>query len=985
MARNNRADTVKTSVTGQNGAILPIFAATIFTSATILFLVQPMVGKILLPYLGGTPAVWNTCMLFFQALLLAGYAYSHWSTSRLSPQTQVKLHLVVLGLALVVLFLLRFDIDPLAKGILPPPTERNPIPWLLSVLLVAAGLPFFAVSTSAPLIQRWFSKTPHPQAQDPYFLYAASNLGSMIALVGYPFLVEPNLTLEAQRWVWLAGFTLLSVLTALCGFTMLRFAKNEATEGTTVVESSPETATGDLTWAQRLRWVMLAAVPSSLMLGATTYMTTDIAAIPLLWIPPLALYLLSFILVFSRMPSFVVSFFNYLLPLTAMLLIFMLVTGIRPPNIILSIGVHLLVLFVAAMACHGLLARERPAPKHLTEFYLWMSAGGVLGGIFNGLIAPLSFYGLAEYPIALLAACALCSATGAQVAETVGTRRAEWALAALSLAGSLILFWLRSLDVEIPSYSIWSEYYLFGAVVAGILAWLVAAYLAGQLQFSTMMDLMLPLCIGVLVLALLTGTYSDMLFSSLKSKVADRFGLSFSQVQSVLALGVPLIICFTFLDRPFRLAMGAGAVILASTLYQSHDTGMVTQRRGFFGVLQVENRREDGMVARRLEHGTTLHGMQFMEGGWMDEPLTYYHRSGPIGQIVSQCFSGKVKDTGPEGKPIERLPRLGVIGLGTGSMAAYAQPDQEMTFFDIDPMVRSFSFDGNNLYFAYVASAKNRGAKMDIRMGDARIRMAQEPDGRYDLIVVDAFSSDAIPVHLITLEALRIYITKLTPQGIVAFHVSNRYLDLVPVLANLAEKEGLEIRYNSDNRENWSGKTASSWVALSKSKQAMAPLDSEKMLPTMVKDIHLGLLGLPSFASLTPGTGRGLAYSQDALRNRVGEEEEVKSQLAELGKPEVKTPEFKAKENAILDKRVRELLASTKDEDIRLMALVQSRFLENPDVLAQPGGGFSAMALMLSGVTKNAKAPAPWVTPETKKSVGLWTDDYSNLLATWNR
>jgi len=986
MAKNTRnSSSPAISSPTENGTILPIFAATIFTSATILFLVQPMVGKILLPYLGGTPAVWNTCMLFFQALLLAGYSYSHWSTSRLSPQMQVKVHMAVLGLALLVLLLFRFDIEPLAKGILPPPTERNPIAWLLAVLLVAAGLPFFAVSTSAPLIQRWFSKTPHPQAQDPYFLYAASNLGSMLALVGYPFVVEPNLTLEMQRWVWLAGFTLLAVLTITCGYTMLRFAASNDESLAVENQATPDTETPELTWGQRLRWVMLAAVPSSLMLGATTYMTTDIAAIPLLWIPPLALYLLSFILVFSRMPSFVVSAFNILLPLTAMLLIFMLVTGIRPPNILLSIGVHLLVLFVAAMACHGLLARERPAPKYLTEFYLWMSAGGVLGGIFNGLVAPLAFYGLAEYPIALLAACALCSATGTQVAETAGTRRAEWGLVLLSLIGSLILFWLRSLDVEIPSYSIWSEYYLFGAVVAGILAWLVVSHLSGQLQFATMMDMMLPLCIGVLVLGLLTGTFSDMLFTSLKTKIADKFGLSFSQVQSILALGVPLIICFTFVDRPVRLALGAGAVILASTLYHSHDSGMITQRRGFFGVLQVESRMEDGMAARRLEHGTTLHGMQFMESGWMDEPLTYYHRSGPIGQIVKQCFDGKVKDTGADGKPIERLPRLGVIGLGTGSMAAYAKPDQEMTFFDIDPMVRSFSFDGANLYFGYVASAKKRGAKLDIRMGDARIRMANEPDGHYDLIVVDAFSSDAIPVHLITLEALRIYINKLTPQGIVAFHVSNRYLDLVPVLANLAKNENLEIRYNSDNRENWSGKTASSWVALSKSKEAMAPLDSEKMLPEMVKNIHLGLLGLPSFASLTPGTGRGLAYSQDALRNQASGEEEVKAQIAELGKPEVKTPEFKAKENAILDKRVQEILVSDKNDDIRLMAIVQSRFLENPDVMAQPGGGFSAMALMLAGVTQKAGAPAPWTTPETKPSVGLWTDDYSNLLATWNR
>lgn len=971
----------------ENGSILPIFAATIFTSATILFLVQPMVGKILLPYLGGTPAVWNTCMLFFQALLLAGYAYSHLSTSRLAPATQVKVHLCVLALALVVLVALRFDIEPLAKNFLPPPTETNPIPWLLTVLLLAAGLPFFAVSTSAPLIQRWFSKTPHPQAKDPYFLYAASNLGSMIALVGYPFVVEPNLPLDYQRWVWLAGFVLLSGLTALCGFTMLKFCHQDATSGLKAKEIAPEEKVEPLGWGQRLRWVMLAAVPSSLMLGATTYMTTDIAAIPLLWIPPLALYLLSFILVFSRMPTSIVSFFNLLLPLTAMLLIFMLVTGIRPHSILWSISIHLTVLFVAAMACHGLLARERPAPAHLTEFYLWMSAGGVLGGIFNGLIAPSAFYGLAEYPIALLAACALCSATGGSVTETKGTRRAEWGLAGLSLIGSLILFWLRSMDVETPPYPVWSEYYLFGAVFGGIIAWLVASYLGGQLKFATMMDLLLPLCIGILVLALLTGTYSDMLFASLKSKVADKLGLSFSQVQAVLALGVPLIICFTFVDRPFRLALGAGAVILASTLYNAHDSGMVTQRRGFFGVLQVENRREDGMVARRLEHGTTLHGMQFLEEGWVDEPLTYYHKSGPIGQIVQRCFNGKVADTDAAGKAVERLPRLGVIGLGTGSMAAYAKPGQEMNFFDIDPMVRAFSFDGANRYFAFVASAKNRGAKMDIRMGDARIRMTQEPDNFYDLIVVDAFSSDAIPVHLITLEALQIYVKKLTPKGIVAFHVSNRYLDLVPVLANLAEKENLAIRYNSDNRESWSGKTASSWVALSRSEDAMAPLDSKSMLPEMVSDFHLGLLALPSFASMTPGTGRGLAYSLDALRSQARREEKVQQELEKLEKPtdDAKIGEYRAKENAILDKRVAEIVESKDKDYIALVDMIQRKFLENPDVMAQPSGGFSSAALLISGAMKTAKGPSPWIKPNPNPSVGIWTDDYSNLIATWNK
>lgn len=930
---------------------LLLFVMTIFTSATILFLVQPLVGKILLPFLGGTPAVWNTCMVFFQGLLLGGYFYSHMITTRLPLRSQVLVHLVVLAVAAAVLLLLRFDIEPLTRTIswLEPPTESNPIPWLLTVLLIAAGPPFFAVSTSAPLIQRWFSRTGHPQAADPYFLYAASNLGSMLALVGYPFVVEPTLALESQRWLWVAGFISLVVLTALCGFLALRVNTEPSGEE---ISHTPE-VTEPLTWARRLRWILLAAVPSSLMLGATTYMTTDIAAIPLLWIPPLALYLLSFIFVFGRMNPYISYGFLAALPLACMLLVFMIITEIRPGNILLSVGIHLAVLFIVSMVCHGELAKDRPEPAHLTEFYLYMSLGGVVGGLFNGLIAPLAFFSLAEYPIALLVACALCPPLGREAEDTPSTRAAEWGLAGLALFGSLMLFILRGQDQDV-AYRTWSHHYLVGALVAGLIAWLVTAHLSGQLSYRGLMDCLLPLSMGVLVLALLLGTYSDVLFAPLK-RMAATVGLSFPQVQAILAIGVPLVICYTFVDRSQRLALGTGAVLLAATINAMGEDASLMQRRGFFGVLQVENRRESDGRFRRLLHGTTLHGKQFLDDSLADVPLTYYHRSGPIGQVMTSCLGNGYASTQP--KPQGPLPKVAVIGLGTGTMACYAQKGQDLVFFDIDPLVRQISFDGKERYFSFVEDAKRRGANVELRMGDARIRMAKEPDGSYDLIAVDAFSSDAIPVHLITLEALRIFVSKLKDKGIVAFHVSNRYLDLVPVLANLAEKEDLRILFNSDSSENWPGKTASTWVALSRSQESLAPLLSSRMGPGQVMEMYQGLMALPSFASTTPGTGRGIAYAFDKLSLDMN----------------------------FSEANIRKMVESPKEDEANLLRRIRSLYLEPADVLASPAGGVGAAGLMLQRVIPMCRGASPWRMPEPDPKVGLWTDDYSNLIAVWNR
>src|SRR5216683_2110976 len=378
-----------------------LFALTLFTSAALLFLIEPMIAKMILPRFGGTPAVWITCMVFFQAALLAGYGYAHLATKWLGLRRQAGLHVLWLLLPAVSLPI------GVAAG-WSPRGEEDPTWLLLGLLIVSIGLPFFVVATSAPLLQKWFAGTGHPAGRDPYFLYAASNLGSMLALLSYPVLVEPNLTLPIQGKIWAACYGLLALLTLACiWFVYKSPSANGASEK---IAEEINTNWGhleyEMSWPRRLRWIALAFVPSSLMLALTTYQSTDIAPIPLIWVIPLAIYLLSFILVFSRLPSWIHTGFRWALPVMVLVLLFMMLSGIHP-SYVRMIPFHLAVFFVAAMACHGELARTRPSPTHLTEFYLWMSFGGVLGGLFNALVAPNVFQSVQEYPLAMVLACML--------------------------------------------------------------------------------------------------------------------------------------------------------------------------------------------------------------------------------------------------------------------------------------------------------------------------------------------------------------------------------------------------------------------------------------------------------------------------------------------------------------------------------------------------------------------------------------------------
>ncbi len=739
-----------------------LFAITLFVSAALLFCVQPMIAKMVLPVLGGTPAVWNTCMVFFQTVLLAGYVWSHLVSVWLSTRLQLVVH-AVLVLVPLLLLMLPFEFRPDAMESVP--RQDNPIPWLIALLVMTVGLPFFVLSTTAPLLQKWFAATGHAAGRDPYFLYAASNLGSMLALLSYPFLIEPELTLVQQRGIWALGYGLLVLLILACGAVLWRrpaaipisesvagltgaertawVARPErsegrgealATEATLVEDSGPATTPGrtsemSLTIGRRLRWLALAFVPSSLMLGVTTYLTTDIAPIPLLWVIPLALYLLTFILVFSRRMIVSHSLMLRLLPVLALIMTVLLFAEDMRPPIWLLIPLHLLTFFVAAMVCHGQLAKDRPSTTHLTEFYLWLALGGVLGGLFNAIIAPLVFRQVAEYPLALVLACLLR-----------------------------------------PRSRHGNE--------GGRLRWL---------------DLALPLGVGGLTTIIVL--------------TLQGIGMKPGQLSVSLMAGIPAVFCFTLVERPVRFALGLGAVLLAGVFYAGSQGQTIHIERDFFGVVRVTQDSQKRFY--QLVHGKTIHGRQSLGPEHRREPLAYFHRSGPMGRIF-EVFN----PSHPEG-------RVGVVGLGAGSLAAYAQPKQNWKFYEIDPAVDRIAHD----YFTFLEDCL--AGEPEVVLGDARLRLQDEPDDYFDILFLDAFSSDAVPVHLLTREALQRYTSKVKNSGFLCFNVSNRYVNLPPVLANLAEDADLNCIFREDLGsalgEKEQGKEPSQWILMAHRQTDLTP------------------------------------------------------------------------------------------------------------------------------------------------------------------
>jgi spermidine synthase len=694
-----------------------LYGVAIFVSAALLFTVQPMVAKMILPYLGGSSAVWSTALFFFQSVLLLGYLYAHLTSSWLGIRRQSVLHLVI---ALVSLLLLPISIpeDWLSRP------NIVPVLLVLSVLCVSAGGPFFVLSASSPLLQRWFAGTADAGAKDPYFLYAASNAGSLAGLIAYPLLLEPNLSIPDQSRVWSQGYIGLLVLTVACSFAVWRSLTRESRRSVL----SNTAGADDVTMGRRMRWLAWSFAPSSLLLGVTSYLTTDIASVPLFWILPLALYLLSFVFAFQRSSwaahPFVVRRQGFLL-LAAAITVFAKATN--PAWILLPL--HLVAFFVTALVCHGQLANDRPDPKYLTEYFLLISCGGVLGGVFNALLAPVLFNDVVEYPLAMVVAALM------------------------------------------RPYLVFTQ--------SGRRRWL---------------DLVLPLLVGVsvagLVYLLRTSTV-----------LPERFA-------HVLILGFPAVVVLSFAYRPIRFGLGILALMAGLSGYHEQYGRALYAERSFFGVYRVVLDKDQKRHV--IFHGTTAHGSQSVDPFRRLESISYYHRTGPAGQVFTV-----LSQSGYEG-------RVALIGLGAGSLACYGKAGQEFVFYELDPVVERIA--RNPRLFTYLRDCP---PNVSVTIGDARVSLAKAPDRHYGLIVLDAFSSDAIPIHLLTREALQLYLSKLQAQGLLLFHISNRYFDLPVVLDKLASRLNLAALIQQDvqitEAEQASGKSPSIWVLMAPEKQTLAP------------------------------------------------------------------------------------------------------------------------------------------------------------------
>lgn len=635
-----------------------LHATVIMLSALLLFLVQPLIARLILPWFGGSAAVWATCMLFFQTLLLAGYAYAHGTNARCSPRAQAILHTLLLAAAVASL--------PIAPEERWKPTgAEEPISAILLLLLASVGLPYFLLSATSPLVQAWFARVR--PGENPYRLFAASNLASLVALVGYPFAVEPWLSNREQvsAWSWLfAGFAL------LCAVLAWRSVRGPVA-GRAALAAAPAPAPRAADYAL---WLALSATGSAMLLAVTNHITQNVAAIPLLWLAPLTLYLLTFILAFEGGRAWRIEIgWTFVLVWIAGMA-WLLADASRQFDLALQLGMWLSGLFVACLFCHGELYRSRPHERHLTAFYLTISAGGALGGMMVAVVAPLAFDAYYELGIALIA----------------------------------------------------------------------VAFLA-----------------------------------------AVRFAAlgRFARAASLVAL------------------LGASGCAAYDALRFQRD--VIYSERNFYGVLRVKEYGTPGAPdhQRRLLHGVIMHGEQYMDPSRRHQPTTYYQASSGIGAAIAARAKGP---------PM----RVGVVGLGAGTLAAWGRKGDVYRFYDINPKVLEVA----RTHFAYLAESD---ARIELALGDARLVLEREPPQQFDILAVDAFSSDAIPVHLITKEALAVYLRHVKPDGIVAFHVSNRFLDLVPVVARIARENGAHAVVVYDIAEEGSDKTQTDWVLVSRDAGAL--------------------------------------------------------------------------------------------------------------------------------------------------------------------
>lgn len=698
-----------------------ILSVTVGISATLLFWIQPLFSKMVLPRLGGTSSVWNTCLFFYQAVLFFGYLYAFLLHRNLSLTGQTRLHRILLLISILFLPV----IIPEDWRVL---TIENPIPELLLLLFYVLGLPFFLLSATAPLLQQWLSRTDHPDARDPYFLYSASNMGSLGILFLFPFLLEPFLSISTQSRLWAAGYVLFIAFLWIATSILRNRKPVEQQEA----DYSTLQIIPDSTPAQRLHWLILSLVPCSYLYGVTQYISTEIAVVPIFWILPLALYLLTFVLVFARR-TFLPH--RLMLRMQPFLILPVVLSFIWNPAELfwLVYPLHLLAFFVTAMVCHGELVRRRPHPQHLSEFYLWLSLGGVLGGACNALIAPSLFNMLWEYPLIIIAACCL----------------------------------RPLLQQENPLR-------------------------------ERMYDLLYPAIIALL----LPG-------------VVFYLEHSGGSTGDLLARAVVLGVCglaLLFRKRPLRFGFTIGVLVILGILHLSGERNMIYQERSFYGMHRVETENE-GMY-HLLIHGSTTHGVQNRQPGMEGEPLAYFSRRGPLGELMQELY------------PAEQRKRMAVVGLGAGAISCYAHAGDVIHFYEIDPVVCEIA--SNPELFSYL---RHCPAELAIIPGDARISLYQQETEAYDVIIQDAFSSDAIPVHLLTMEAMQTYLSRLKPEGILLFNITNRYVDMKPVLAALARHLNLAGLHKSDTAlvsELYARKIfPSEWIVLSPDEEKIQVLQTK--------------------------------------------------------------------------------------------------------------------------------------------------------------
>lgn len=691
----------------------------VFLSAGLVFLIQPLFARLLLPEFGGAPSVWNTCTVFFQTTLLLGYCYTWLSTKWLSPKKQIVVHCSLLLLTLaqlpVGLQLLEADV-----------ATTSPALRLLIMLTLSIGGPYFAVSTTTPLLQHWFSSSRHRFASDPYFFYSISNCGSILGLLAYPFVVERLFDLDSQGLTWSIGYGTLVGLTILCGVLTARELRTRVVSspdncsGETLrgeaSSSSPNLAARPMTSLRRLRWVMLALVPSAMMLAVTTRITTDVAAVPLLWVLPLVAYLATYINAFARRPLLQ---FDRLLPILFPALMIAAWMSLAGPDSQLRAVVEIIMFLICGIVLHGELAADRPSTEYLTEYYFWMALGGCLGGTLVGIIAPSVFPSYVEFPLILVLA-----ALTQQECPSVGTGRI---FRAVRIAATVLL------------------------------------------------------C-GSAMIACFFHVWASMLATT-------------SQFVGFAALGV-----FFLMNHSRGFALALALVLIPPALLP--DINSLARKRTFFGVHEVtyEEDTKKGLRVHMLVHGTTIHGKQFITPVELQKiPRTYYVPTGPIGEALT--LAGAEKSS----------RKVALIGLGSGALMTYSKKGDEFDFFEIDPAVRDIAQDPN--LFTYLSQGEG---KQQVIIGDGRLKLAEAKEGTYDVIVLDAFGSDSIPIHLLTANALDIFMSRLKSDGALIIHISNRHLDLEPVPGRYAAERNLPARASI--------KAATHAIVISKSEELISQL-----------------------------------------------------------------------------------------------------------------------------------------------------------------